>query len=132
MFYIRDMEDRELKRAFEKSWSSETCYPKQKLEWSKNNPALGQCAVTALIINDLLGGEILFNQELNHFWNLLPDGSEIDLTREQFGAVEISESERVTRQEILDSDTAFDAKTLSRYNRLKEKVLPLLLVKAKV
>jgi hypothetical protein len=48
--------------------------------------------VTALVLNDLLGGELLLAEVRNpdgsrqgvHYWNRLPDGREIDLTHEQF------------------------------------------------
>jgi hypothetical protein len=60
-------------------------------EWSEENPARGQCAVTALLIRELLGGEILVANVLRdgrrvdrHAWNRLPSGLTLDLTREQF------------------------------------------------
>jgi hypothetical protein len=60
-------------------------------EWSETNRARGQCAVTALVVRELLGGEILVANVLRggarverHAWNRLPSGLTIDLTREQF------------------------------------------------
>jgi hypothetical protein len=60
-------------------------------EWSEANPARGQCAVTALMVRELLGGEILVANVLRdgrrverHAWNRLPSGLTLDLTREQF------------------------------------------------
>jgi hypothetical protein len=55
--------------------------------WSADNPAWGQCAVTALVVQDMLGGALLRAdvQGVSHYWNLLDDGTEVDLTREQFG-----------------------------------------------
>lgn len=54
--------------------------------WSPENPSLGQCAVTALIVQDLFGGEL--RRALitggSHYWNRLPSGEEVDLTFEQF------------------------------------------------
>jgi hypothetical protein len=38
------------------SWSEKTCDPVDLPEWSAENPARGQCAVTALVVQDLLGG----------------------------------------------------------------------------
>jgi len=59
--------------------------------WRQSNPAWGQCAVTACIVQDLLGGEILWtkavspdNQEHSHYFNVISDGSIVDMTREQF------------------------------------------------
>jgi len=47
---------------------------------------MGQCAVTALIVQDYLGGEILRGTvgEESHYWNRLPTGEELDLTASQF------------------------------------------------
>jgi hypothetical protein len=60
-------------------------------EWSPENPARGQCAVTALLLRELLGGEILIASVLRdgrpierHAWNRLPSGLTLDLTRDQF------------------------------------------------
>ena len=50
-------------------------------------PTLNQCAVTALVVQDYLGGRILRRKMTNgqyHFLNLLPDGTEVDLTDAQF------------------------------------------------
>src|SRR5215813_7201481 len=55
--------------------------------WLPYNPARGQCNVTALLINELFGGEILKTQlpEGDHFYNRI-DGERIDLTASQFDA----------------------------------------------
>lgn len=55
-------------------------------EWDATRPETGQCAVTALIVQDHHGGDLLraiVNGE-SHYWNRLPDGTEVDLTRAQF------------------------------------------------
>lgn len=68
-----------------RSWNRYTSATPE--EWSKANPARGQCAVTALIVQDVAGGGLLralVNGE-SHYWNLLPNGVEIDLTLQQFG-----------------------------------------------
>jgi hypothetical protein len=78
-------------------WSAETCDPVDLADWSPSNPARGQCAVTALVVQDLLGGDLLLAQVHHddgshqgvHFWNRLQGGLEIDLTREQFHAGEM-------------------------------------------
>lgn len=55
--------------------------------WNASNPAWGQCAVTALVIQDVLGGDLLrvVVGDQTHYFNRLPGGEVIDLTREQFG-----------------------------------------------
>lgn len=78
------------------SWSETSCDPVD-LPWSPENPARGQCAVTALVVQDLLGGEILIAEVHHtdatrqgvHYWNRISDGVEMDLTREQFTASEV-------------------------------------------
>lgn len=60
--------------------------------WTPDNPARDQCGVTALVVHDLLGGELI-RGEVHvdgervdyHWWNRLGMGIEVDLTREQFG-----------------------------------------------
>jgi hypothetical protein len=120
-----------LKEAFSKSWSKATTYPETKNNWSPKNPASGQCAVTSLVINDLYGGKIAYNKAHRHYWNILADGSEVDLTREQFGDnVVINEYTIATRHYILESDAANYAKTSTRYRLLKKKIEKLLLVES--
>ena len=60
-------------------------------------PAPGQGAVAALVVQDLLGGEILIaevhhtdgTRQGDHYWNRISDGVAVDLTREQFTAPEV-------------------------------------------
>jgi hypothetical protein len=90
-------------------------------------PELGQCAVTSLIIQEIYGGEILFNKEINHFWNKLPTGEVVDLTRSQFkGTIKIQSCEHVGRDAILKSSEAERFKTAVRYNILKRRFLRVL------
>lgn len=81
----------EITAALRESWSYETCDPQDQLEWTPDNPARGQCGVTALVLSDLLGGVLLFAEVFEdgvrtgyHYWNRLPTGEDVDLTREQF------------------------------------------------
>jgi len=86
----------EIERVVRASWSQETCDPVDLAQWSPENSARGQCAVTALVVQDLLGGALLLADVLNadgsrqgvHYWNRLGDGVEVDLTREQFAPTE--------------------------------------------
>ena len=61
-----------IKKAFRRSWDEKTCYPLLRNEWNENLPEVGQCAVTALLIQELYGGDIAFNIRRNHFFNHLP------------------------------------------------------------
>jgi hypothetical protein len=64
------------------SWSLKTSG-----QWLASNPARGQCNVTALLINEFFGGEIIKTPlpEGDHFYNRI-DGRRIDLTDSQFEA----------------------------------------------
>jgi hypothetical protein len=55
------------------------------------DPARGQCGATALVVQDLLGGDLLVGDVLHgserlgvHYWNRLEDGEVLDLTSGQF------------------------------------------------
>lgn len=75
-------------------------------QWSPQNPARGQCAVTALIVQELVGGELLLADVHNHdgsrqgvhFWNRLAGGLEVDLTREQFLPTEVVQTPKVVER----------------------------------
>jgi hypothetical protein len=71
-------------------------YPSDaKTPWNPDCPTRGQCGVVALVVNDLLGGELM-RGEVHvdghrvdfHWWNRLHGGVEVDLTRDQFTAGE--------------------------------------------
>ncbi|MFD8571064.1 hypothetical protein [Streptomyces sp. NPDC059639] len=86
----------DIERAVRASWDAETCTPEYRARWTGENPARDQCGVTALVVNDLVGGDLL-RGEVHvdgawvdyHWWNRLGEGLEIDLTREQFAPHEI-------------------------------------------
>ena len=79
------MDITQLKQLLVLSWSYETCSPGLKSMWTKDNPYLGQCAITSLIVNDLFGGKIMrcMTSTGSHYYNLIND-TIVDLTREQF------------------------------------------------
>lgn len=88
--------------------------------WTDDNPASGQCAVTALVVQDYLGGELRRGEagSISHYWNVLPSGDEVDLTRHQFDdGVEITNIEPRTREYLFSHD-----ETVRRYNDLARAV----------
>ena len=109
----------ELAKAIAESWSRETSDDPQR--WSCDNPARGQCAVTALIVQDFFGGDLL-RRYINltpHYWNLLPNRFELDLTKNQFKEVVFSGTPtQSSRQFILSNST-----TRRNYKRLRKLVL---------
>ncbi|MGH9112492.1 MAG: YunG family protein [Acidimicrobiales bacterium] len=83
----------EVDRALRASWASDTCSTDDaaRTPWTAANPAWGHCDITALVLNDILGGDLMVGEvHLDgqrhgyHWWNRLVTGVEIDLTREQF------------------------------------------------
>jgi hypothetical protein len=92
--------------ALRASWAADTCSPDdlERHGWSAANPSRGHCDVTALVLHDLLGGLLVVGtvhlgdeQHGWHWWNELPTGVELDLTREQF-----VDGETVTRTEAIE------------------------------
>ena len=71
-------------------------------QWLPDNPTRGQCNVTALVVRDYLGGEILKTPVENdwHFYNRV-DGIVYDLTAEQFSVVPAYLDIPSTRDEAL-------------------------------
>ncbi|MFC8229813.1 hypothetical protein [Streptomyces sp. NPDC057287] len=86
----------DVEAAVRSSWDADTTTPAHRPRWDPANPARDQCGVTALVVNDLLGGDLIRGEVRvggervdYHWWNRLGMGVEIDLTREQFAAHEI-------------------------------------------
>lgn len=78
-----------LKHGLQNSWNSRTS--SDPTNWRPNNPGWGQCAVSACIVQDVLGGDIRWveattpdGRKYSHYFNLLPDGTVFDATRDQF------------------------------------------------
>ena len=71
---------------FTKAWCKETAHPAYQNSWSANNPSAGQCAITALVVQDLYGGDIYSCKvgRNSHFINMIGDKI-VDLTADQFG-----------------------------------------------
>ena len=68
-------------------WSADTCAPRLRQQWSKGNPTLGQCSITAFLVQDIFGGEVYgvpLGDGNYHCFNKVGD-SVFDLTSEQFG-----------------------------------------------
>jgi hypothetical protein len=89
----------DIEGAIRAAWSIETCDPIDTVNWGPDNPSRGQCGATALVVRDLLGGELLEAEVLFasgerqgfHYWNRLA-GIDIDLTRDQFTPDEVVQS----------------------------------------
>ena len=110
------MKIKELKQLLILSWEKETCSPVLKNEWNQDNPSLGQCAITALILNDFLGGKIMrcMASSGSHYYNVI-DNEIIDLTIDQFlGEIpDYINGEERTRDYLLSNED-----TRNRYEKL--------------
>ncbi len=68
-------------------WCADTCAPRLREGWSPENKTLGQCSITAFLIQDIFGGKvrgILRPGGNYHCFNEV-EGCVFDLTSEQFG-----------------------------------------------
>lgn len=112
-----DLED--LGRELQDAWCRETSV--QPGEWTARNPALGQCAVTALVVQDHLGGDLVqaIVNGISHYWNRLESGEEVDLSREQFGRSVRIETEPGVRSRAY---VLSFPDTVSRYDLLRERL----------
>ena len=114
------MEIEELKQIITYCWNEETCSPGLKENWCEENPSLGQCAITTLIVNDFFGGKIMrcMTPSGSHYYNLI-DNEVIDLTVEQFlGRIpHYEKGEQRTREYLLGNED-----TKKRYLLLNKKL----------
>ena len=100
-----------IEAALRKSWSAETSYSPG--EWTVENPARSQCAVSALVTQDYLGGKIIRKvasfggTDEKHYLNEI-EGLPIDTTKDQFP------------KNTLFTD---DMPSLDDYNSLRDRML---------
>ena len=109
----------EVTKIIKLSFTKETCYPSLKDIWTEDNKTLGQCAITALVVNDFLGGKIMrcMCETGSHYYNLI-NGEIVDLTKEQFKELPSYQlSEERTREYLLSNDD-----TKNRYKILLNNV----------
>lgn len=67
-------------------WCVETCAPRLREKWEEKNPTVGQCSVTAFLVQDILGGKVygIPREDGNfHCYNVVGNCL-FDLTSEQF------------------------------------------------
>ena len=103
-------------------WCAETCAPRMRDRWSKDNPTVGQCSITAFLVQDLYGGKVMgvpLGDGNYHCFNVVGD-CVFDLTSEQFGD-RVLDYEHVTEQSR-EVHFAKEEKR-QRYEFLRNKVL---------
>ena len=122
----------ELRAAIEAGWGPDTSFVAS--EWSPENPARGQCVVTALVVQHFFGGDL---QKLDtvfqgspetHYYNVLPDGTKEDLTRQQY-----PDDQGLTPSEVnlhgypnVREKMMHEPRTVQQYQLLLDRVMKLL------
>lgn len=108
----------QLRTALAASWTAQTASP--LVAWTPHNPSSGQCAVSALVLQDYCGGKICRCVVVGtpHYFNRIDD-QVVDSTAAQFGtvAIDYDTSTVRSRQRILRH-----ADTRQRYELLKGRV----------
>ena len=85
--YGRISDPRMLYDMLSEIWCADTCAPRLRDGWTKENMTLGQCSITAFLAQDIFGGRvfgILRPGGNYHCYNVVGD-CVFDLTSEQFG-----------------------------------------------
>jgi hypothetical protein len=102
----------QIKSALLHAWSIKT-----SSKWTSANPAKGQCSVTALVIQDIYGGELVKTRtpEGWHFYNII-DNKRLDFTNSQF-AGELTYDDIPTGRREAFSDTS-----LVQYEELRKQL----------
>lgn len=103
------------------SWGKDTAYRKDAENWTPQNPALGQCAITALLFNELYGGRIYSGKSdtgIVHYWNG-KFGKKYDFTKQQFNEdIRFKEVRKWNRDDLLSTGNVAE-----RYELLRSRVL---------
>jgi hypothetical protein len=98
------------------SWSSQTAST-----WTSDSPASGQCSVTALVVQDLLGGRI-FKTRVGSCWHFYNEvaGRRLDLTESQFATPVHYDDLPATREETLRDTSLEQYRALRRALKLDQ------------
>lgn len=109
-------------------WQADTAFDAS--DWSKENPARGHCVVTALVVQEYLGGdlqryEVSGDVSETHYANVLPGGAIFDVTASQYDGRKVVLAPTSTNlkgfRSIREKRLA-DTSTRRRYELLKSRV----------
>ena len=100
----------DLRKRLGRAWSLET-----SSLWSPDNPARGQCSVTALAVQRLYGGDILKTRAPGgaHFYNRI-GGARFDFTAAQFADPPAYEDEASDAGEAMEDTSPAQLEALLR------------------
>ena len=102
-------------------WCADTCAPRMRDEWSPDNKTLGQCSITAFLMQDIYGGIVRgvpLSDGNYHCFNVV-DGCVFDLTSEQFGDKKLNYED--CPEQLREKHFAKEEKK-KRYELLKERL----------
>lgn len=94
-----------MEAAVRSSWGPDTLFASADyMARGNGQPSRGQCGTTALVLQNLLGGDLMvadveYEGRVDgvHYWNVTPSGVELDLTRDQFTPAELLLNQRRVR-----------------------------------
>ena len=77
----------ELYDALNGIWCAKTCPPRMRDRWTPGNKTMGQCSITAFLVQDIFGGKVygILRDGGNYHCYNVAGGALFDLTSEQFG-----------------------------------------------
>lgn len=104
-----------LRKQLELVWDAETSLG----GYTPEHPSVGQCVPTSLLVQELFGGELLrvINKDISHYFNRLPDGTEVVLTRDQFPVWDPEPFVIRDREYLTKSESS-----MKRYNLLRSRL----------
>jgi len=104
-----------LRKQLELVWDEQT----SQGGYTSEHPSVGQCVPTSLLVQELFGGELLrvINKDISHYFNRLPDGTEVDLTRDQFPIWDPEPFVIRNREYLAKSESS-----MKRYNILRSRL----------
>jgi hypothetical protein len=120
----RSISPKRLRAVLRDAWSAETSVDPSR--WSPSNPAYGQCAVTAIVVQDHLGGAI-WRCRINgvsHYFNVLDGDRRFDLTKEQFPLEAVESDLSLSSREYVLSFEATKGRYQMLSGRLDELIGP--------
>lgn len=113
-----------LESAINAACQRDTCFPLESKYWCKENPIFGHCALSAVAVQRIYGGEIIKDTSKHHYFNRLPDGKEFDLTSGQFPeGIEIIANGVSDEDYILNSAGAIEYQTAERFYKFQTRLI---------
>lgn len=103
-------------------WSRKTCAPRLQEEWSPSDPTLGQCSITAFLVQDIFGGKVYGIRRPAgnfHCYNEV-NGVTFDLTSEQFKEERLDYSKQAQNPEQFREVHFQKTEKQKRYEMLKK------------